>query len=235
MEGVSEPAFYVEDFQLVQHCLGGDENSARLLLREYHEQLVSVAVARGLPPAEAEDTVNQLWAEAVHREGGRPGRLAGYNGTCLLSTYLNTVVFNLWMTEHRKRERHAAILTGPNQPGPESGAAGTGASRDGFSAGDAPLIALLNSAIEAGARRCSPEQFVLIQLYHFDRLRGSELASMFDCDQSWVSRVRTRGEEVWREGIEEYLREHEPMLTLRWEDFLELCSVAAPHCLGVAS
>jgi DNA-directed RNA polymerase specialized sigma24 family protein len=192
-----------------------------------------VLVKRGVPVGEAEDTVNQLWAESVAREEGKPGRLAGYNGECLLATYLNTVAFNLWLTERRKRVRQAAILAGPAGPGPESGAAGTAPDDDRANRADAPLITLLREAIDAGARRCSPESFVVLQLIRFDGLLGREVATMFGCDESWVTRMRQRGEEQWRAGIEEFLHEREPLLTLRWEDFIDLCSVAAPSSLGV--
>ena len=230
--GVSHPLPNVADFQLAQRCLDGDEAAARTLLRDYRDVIVGVLAKRGVPIAEAEDTVNQLWSECVAREEGKPGRLAGYNGECLLATYLNTVAFNLWLTERRKRVRQAAILASPAGPGPESGAAGT--APDGRSnTVDAPLIGLLREAIEAGARRCSAEHFVVLQLVHFDRLLGRELATMFDCDESWISRMAKRAEKEWRAGILDYLHEREPLLVLRWEDFLEMCSVAAPSCLGI--
>ncbi len=230
---MSHPLPNVADFQLAQRCLDGDEEAARTLLREYRDVIVGVLAKRGVPISEAEDTVNQLWAESIAREEGKPGRLAGYNGECLLATYLNTVAFNLWLTERRKRTRQAAILASPDGPGPESGAIGTHSEGSNDSAPDAPLIALLRESIEAGARRCSAEQFVVLQLVHFDRLLGRELATMFGCDESWISRIAKKAEKEWHDGIVGYLREREPFLNLRWEDFVEMCSVAAPSCLGV--
>lgn len=224
---------HVADFQLAQRCLDGDEEAACTLLREYRDVVLGVLVNRGVPIGEAEDTVNQLWAEAVVRGEGKAGRLAGYNGECLLATFLNTVAFNLWLTERRKRTRQAGILARPDGPGPESGAAGTSAHDDGPGRADAPLLELLRDAIDAGARRCSPESFVVLQLVRFDGLRGREVATMFGCDESWVTRMRQRAEKEWRTGSEEYLREREPLLTLRWEDLIEMCSVAAPSSLGV--
>lgn len=188
---------------------------------------------RGVPLSEADDTINQLWAECIAREEGKPGRLAGYNGECLLTTYLNTVAFNLWLTERRKRTRQAAILASPDGPGPESGAIGTSSDGTDANAADAPLITLLRDAIEAGARRCTAEQFVVLQLVHFDRLLGRELAAMFGCDESWISRIAKKAEKEWHDGIVEHLHEREPGLTLRWDDFVEMCAVAAPSCLGV--
>jgi hypothetical protein len=44
--------------------------------------------------------------------------------------------------------------------------------------------------------------------------------------------MRQRAEEEWRAGIEEYLLEREPLLSLRWEDFIDMCSVATPDSLG---
>jgi DNA-directed RNA polymerase specialized sigma24 family protein len=231
--GVSHPLPNVADFQLVQRCLDGDEDAARALLRDYRDVIVGVLVKRGAPIAEAEDTVNQLWSECLARENDKPGRLAGYNGECMLATYLNTVAFNLWLTDRRKRLRQAAILASPAGPGPESGAAGTASDCGRSSPADAPLITLLREAIEAGARHCSAEHFVVLQLVHFDRLLGRELATMFGCDESWISRMAKRAEKEWRAGILDYLSEREPLLVLRWEDFIEMCAVAAPSCLGI--
>jgi DNA-directed RNA polymerase specialized sigma24 family protein len=202
-------------------------------LRDYRDVILGVLVKRGAPISEAEDTLNQLWSECVAREEGKPGRLAGYNGECLLATYLNTVAFNLWLTERRKRNRQAAILASPVGPGPESGVAGTASDGERTGAPDAPLISLLREAIEAGAQRCSAEQFVVLQLIHFDGLLGRELATMFGCDESWISRLRNRAEKEWRAGILDYLHAREPLLELQWEDFIEMCSSAAPSCLGV--
>lgn len=230
---MSHPLPHVSDFQLAQRCLDGDEEAARTLLRDYRDVVLGVLVNRGVPVSEADDVVNQLWAESVVREEGRAGRLAGYNGECLLATFLNTVAFNMWLTERRKRIRQAGILARPDGPGPESGAAGTAPHHDGPGRADAPLLALLCEAIDAGARRCTPECFVVLQLARFDGLRGRELASMFGCDESWVTRMRQRAEQEWRAGSEAFLREREPLLTLRWEDLIEMCSVAAPSSLGM--
>lgn len=224
---------FPEDYQLAQRCLDRDEAAARTLLKTHHDKLVSVAIARGIPHSQAEDTVNQLWAEAIRRDGGRPGRLAGYNGQCQLSTFLNTVVFHLWLTEHRKRERRAAIEEREDGPRHDSGIAGTRAAALPTDVMDDPLIELLTSAIEAGAKKCSAEQFVLVQLFHMDRLRGRELARMFGCHEPKISTVVKSGREAWFAGIEEYVQMREPNLTLRLEDFLELCSVVTPRCLGL--
>jgi DNA-directed RNA polymerase specialized sigma24 family protein len=223
----------VADFQLAQRCLDGDEEAARTLLREYRDVVLGVLVNRGVPASEAHDTVNQLWAESVAREEGRAGRLAGYNGECLLATYLNTVAFNLWLTERRKRLRQAAILASPAGPGPESGAVGTAPDDERGDRADAPLIALLREAIDAGARCCAPENFVVLQLVRLDGLLGREVAKMFDCNESSVTRMRQRGEAEWRKGIEDFLLEREPLLKLRWEDFIDMCSAATPASLGV--
>lgn len=224
---------FLEDFQFVQRCLEGDEGAVRTLLREYRGPTCGGLIARGASPSEADDAVGQLWAEAIHRPGDRPGRLAGYNGECQLSTYLNTVVFNIWFTEYRKRKRHAIIHASEASPGPESGAAGSAPVGDPAEVADPELFALLTAALDQGARRCSPEQFVVVQLSRFDGLLGAELGTMFGRSESWVSRTRAEGEAAWRAGVEAYLQEREPLLKLRWADFVELCSVAAPNCLGL--
>jgi DNA-directed RNA polymerase specialized sigma24 family protein len=230
---VSHPLPYFADYQLAQRVLDGDEEAAQTLLRDYRDVVIGVLVKKGVPVGDAADTVGQLWSESVSRGGGRPGRLAGYNGECLLATYLNTVAFNMWLTEYRKRQRQGEILASPAGPGHESGAAGTAPDEERSDRADAPLIALLRKAIDMGARRCAPEDYVVLQLTRFDGLRGREVAAMFGCDESWVTRMRQRGEEAWRAGIEEYLHDHEPDLKLRWQDFIDMCSVAAPASLGV--
>lgn len=224
---------YVADFQLAQACLDGDEMAVRTLINEYRGVILGVLVKRGAPIAEAEETVGLLWSECISRSEGRPGRLEGYNGECKLATYLNTVAFNMWLTERRKRRRQQEILEGPDAPGPASGAAGT-SSGDGDSGDiDAPLIELLRAAIEAGAQRCSAEHFVVLQLTHADELLGRELARIFGCGEPWISRMVKRAEAEWRQGILDYVKERDPMLVVQWEDFVELCSASAPACFGL--
>lgn len=218
----------------MQRCLERDEQAARTLQRDFLEPVLGVLVTRGAPIGEAEDTVNQLWAESIVRPDGRPGRLSHYNGECLLTTFLNTIAFNMWLTERRKQARRSAIEASPDGPGRESGAAGTATEESPADRLDAPLIELLSEAINAGSRCCSPEGFVVLQLIRFDGLRGFEVARMFNRDPSWATRTREAAQEQWRAGTEAFLREREPLLNLRWEDVIAMCSVATPASLGVA-
>lgn len=230
---MSHPLPYVADFQLAQRCLDGDEQAARALVRDYRLPIIGLLIKRGVSESEALDTVNQLWAECINREDGKPGRLAAYTGECLLATYLNTVVFNMWFTARQKRLRRDRILASSMLSGPEREAAGM-AFEEGEAEGDAdaPLISLLREAIDAGARKCSAESFVVLQLTRFDGLIGEEVARMFGRRQGWVTRMRQRGEREWRAGIMAFLKEREPLLNLRWKDFIAMCSVATPSSLG---
>jgi transcriptional regulator with XRE-family HTH domain len=74
---------------------------------------------------------------------------------------------------------------------------------------------------------------VLLQLEHCDQLEREDLARMFGCSKPTISRLLHRASAEIEKRTLGYLREHDPWLELKWDDFVELCRTATPACFGL--
>ena len=230
IRGVQNDLPHAADFQLAQRCLDRDETSLRSLMRQFREPTVSCLAARGATGSEAEELVGELWAECIQRENGGPGRLTHYDGTCALQTWLNTVAFNRWYSRKRAQQR-ASVVFVPRADGQVSDHLPAEADHEAKPAIDFPLIAMMHQALEEAFELCSDEEFVILQLMHCDRLKLQELAVMFECQQSWMSKKLSRAEEKIATAVVKHIRERDPWVVLQWSDFLDLCRTATPDCL----
>jgi len=61
-----------------------------------------------------------------------------------------------------------------------------------------------------------------------------ELARIFHCSKSKIARDLADAGSEWPRR-HDYLRRKDRGLEIQWEDFLELCRVASPACLGRTS
>ncbi len=213
---MNDPILHVADFQFVQRCLEGDEAAVSTLVHDYRAPTVGFLVNRGAPVTTAEYLVDGVWSECLQRDNGRPGRLQSYNGKCSLQTFLNTIVFNKYLTGIRPKPSE------PPDPGPtlpeES---------------DNALVNLLSQALIKAFSECSAEHYVILQLLYIDRLKSFELARMFGCGEPWMSRTVKKAKQEMRDAVERNVKARDPWIDLKWEDFVELCSAASPLNLGL--
>ena len=224
---------HTSDFLLAERCLDGDAAAIDYLKQRYGAPLARALATSGVPFDAADATVESLWPDCLCGSATRPPALRQYTGASSLQTWLRAVALNKWLMQRRKedRERHRmrqiereaevesqARIRGGSQPFPS----------------ETPLLELLRAAIEHAFAHCSPEDFVLLQLFYSDELRQRELARMFNTTNVTVSRNLERARERIAKLVFEHIRATDPWLELRFEDFLELCSVAAPSCFGIA-
>jgi DNA-directed RNA polymerase specialized sigma24 family protein len=96
-----------------------------------------------------------------------------------------------------------------------------------------PLIEMLRDALEAGFQACSPEHFVLLHLKHMDGLHLEELAFMFGSNTSTIDRHIRGASRSVRDATMQRIKELDGWLEPKWRDFVDLCRVASPACLGL--
>ena len=220
-----------DDFHLVQECLEGKTSALTHLQAAYREPLLAFLQGSGASPPMAGEIVVELWSDCIASQTGTVPKLARYNGTCALSTFLNTITLNALLTRRRRGQRWTAIMTDGEPTGADGDVHGSAA--DAAEPAEAPLLNLMREALEAAFLACPAEDFVLLQLAHTDGLRVVELAKMFDCGIATISRnVERAGREI-AEATLQYIKATDPWLELRWEDFVELCRTASPACFAV--
>jgi DNA-directed RNA polymerase specialized sigma24 family protein len=217
----------------------GKVSAISLLQKQFGGATIGYLINAGALQPEAAEVVGSLWADILTSSVDRAPRLSRYDGSCALQTWLNTVALNKLLTRKRGEERWNRLIptrvgsTPENERGERENAPTWLADPETSEPDDAPLLEIMRLAVEAAFLSCEPEDFVLLQLAHRDNLRGTELAVMFKCDASVISRRLQKAEEHIAATTLLQVRRTDPWLELRWEDFLELCRSATPGCLGL--
>lgn len=185
-------------------------------------------------PGDAEDIVTDLWADCVTPRNGRRPKLAHYDGTCALKTFLSRVTLNVLLDRRRKENRRTELV--PPALGPDgepADGADAPAPNWASAAFEAPLLDLMRSAVETAFMSCPAEDFVLLKLTYLAELRAAELAKMFGCSRSTIDRqVEVAGRGIERVALQS-IKARDPWLELQWSDFVELCRTATPACFGM--
>lgn len=223
-----------DDFHLAQECLEGKLSALEHLQAKYWQPLVAFLQSCGAHPAEAEEIVTQLWADCVTPRNGRKPKLAHYNGSCALKTFLSRVTMNVLIDLRRQQTRHTKLV--PPAIGPDGAPSnGEDAPASGWAtdAPEAALLDLMRSAVEAAFTSCPAEDFVLLLLSDRDNLRAPELAKMFGCCRDTLTSRLKDARRGIRKAAEQSIRARDPWLQLQWADFVELCRTASPACFGM--
>ncbi len=225
------------DFQLAQCCLESEVAALRQFQQTYRQTVTTYLAASGASADEARDVVENLWADCVAGSNGRPAKLTRYNGLCSLQTWLNTVALNDFLTRKRREQRWNRLIP---PPVPAVGADDSPESEEAWPASgsaeelsEAPLLDIMREAVQWAFLNCPAEDFVLLQLAHLDGLHVEELGLMFKCAKATISRNLKEARRSIEVATLAHIRQTDPWLDLKWEDFVELCQVASPACFGV--
>ena len=216
----------LSDLHLVEKCVENDEAAIALLQSAFGPRIIAFLLGAGASSAEAQETVKSLWADCLTPNKAGNVRLMRYNGECALQTFLNRVALNSLLTRKRtdtRREKRFPASENGDLPDAPAGDLQT----------EAPLLELMRDAIQFAFEQCRAEEFVLLQLEYCDQLEREELARMFDCSKATVSRMLSDARVSIAETTTNFLRQRDPWLELKWEDFLELCREASPAYLGL--
>ncbi|HSI15723.1 MAG TPA: hypothetical protein VK961_26990 [Chthoniobacter sp.] len=224
---------FPDDFLLAQKCLDGDPLAIRSLEDTYEKVIAGYLKHAGATDDEAAELASRLWADILAARQDRAQRLATYGGNSSLLTWLKAVALNnlVQLKRHQGRVRTLDMDERSHTEIETTNPSATVVELPNLDA--APLLEIMRGAVETAFRLCNPEAFVLVQLAHANGLLGRELALMYGCSESKISRSLDEARNSIAEATLAYVRARDPWLELKWEDFLELCRVASPACFGV--
>jgi len=226
----------LEDFQLVERCLGGEQEAIRVLQTTFGPKMVAFLMRSGAELAQAEEIVGNLWADLVVAAPEESPKLARYDGSCQLSTWLNTVAINRLLSARRSQKRLDRYVATSLDAEKGSGEGETTLSSQlpapAVENAEPPLVDLLRKAIQAAFAACSAETFVLLQLAYGDGLRLRELGQIWGCNPATISRRLSQAAgEVERAALA-HVRTADPLIELTWSDFAALCRNTSLGALG---
>src|SRR5438552_972328 len=213
-------ASHEQDLNFAQSVLSVNSAAAAELRHRYHGKLVAVLCARGANASEAEDLVADLWSDCFAAPPDRQTLLGKYQGRCALESWLLTVATNRLIDLKRKQSFRVAVPAShrtsddffDSRPQPESVSP------------EEPVLKLLRGAIRNAFSRRDSESVLMLKLVHLHQLTQREIARMWGWHESKVSRALEVAREKIAHDILVELKQADPWLELRWEDFLELCA-----------
>ncbi len=225
---------FPDDFLLAQQCLEGDALAIRRLEDNQGKVIAGYLKHAGATDDEAMELTARLWADVLGPRPDRAPRLATYAGNSSLLTWLKAVVLNNLVQLKRSQARVRTLDIDPRDPEEIETTGSVKPSVADISNPDAaPLLEIMRGAVETAFRQCDPEAFVLVQLAHTNGLLGRELAVMYGCAESTISRNLELARKSIADATLAYVRMRDPWLELKWADFLDLCRVVSPACFGV--
>ncbi len=230
---------HLDDFHLAERCLDGDSLAIAELRQRLKTGIQPFLMRSGARTDEAAEICGVLLTDLVMPDGSRTPRLQHYKGMSSLDTWLHRVALNAFIIRKRREARERSAM--PSRiplcdpaSGDEPGAVvETAKDPKDDRALEAPLLELMLRAVEEAFQSCEPENFVLLQLSHCDRIQGKELAVMFRCHPAQITRRLEAAQQGICESVKAYVRREDPYLELQWEDFLEFCRTTTPACFGL--
>ena len=226
---VSEDLPHADDFLFAQRCLEGERDAILDFQQQFRPILIAFLCQTGANEIEATEVTDSLWADLLTERPNRRPRLATYAGKSSLKTWLRPIVLNRLIALKRVRRYREEI---------EQGGLNLEEFKDfeGYVRRleeELPLIELMKDALETGFRACTPEEFVLLHLKHMDDLHYSELVLMFGQPRTNLERAVKRARKTVRDTTLNRVKELDEWLELTWTDFVDLCQVTSPACLGL--
>ena len=225
---VIQPAPFDDDFRFAERCLAGNDAAIEDLRDLCQNWIRSYLVRSGAKGDESGILVATLLTDciAATKEGGHP-LLATYLGQCPLRAWLARVALNRLISFKRTQQRELQRFG--TMPGDREIA---DFPDDRSELTEEPVLQLIRDAINCGFKECEPESLVMLQLLHTGGLHPDEIASMFGCVSTTVTRTAERASATIRATIMAHVRERDPWLELAFDDLLAICRTVLPECLG---
>jgi RNA polymerase sigma factor (sigma-70 family) len=212
----SEEAPVLADVDMVQQCLEGSEEAISEMKRSLTPFLSKVMASYGASKDEIDEILAQLWGDCL--TGPRP-LFHVFNGKSALRSWLTAISVNRWISVKRREAQHARAMQHLAIASEPSSAPG----RSGPAQPDASIIEILGPALRSAFASCDVEELILLQLVHMHGVTQREIASLWKWHESRVSRHIKRAETKIAERTLQAVKETDPYLELRWNDFVELC------------
>ena len=200
------------------HAFLGGEVAAFAPLKKLVDPAVrGRLLAAGASQVEVEVVLEEIWNNCLVTESSaNPPLLARFkpDQKAKLSTWLGVVAMNRWVNLKRRQVVHQRWLVKEkvNSPAEQHPVVK-----------DHALANLLREAIQAAFDRCDAEALVLLRLVFLHGLSQRELAATWELSESAMSRRLDRAMKQISEAIIGHIRQNDPWLELKWEDFLEVC------------
>lgn len=221
-----KPLKHSDDLRLVDRACGGDEAAAGEFYATYQPMLERLLMSRGVGRSHAQELVADIMAECfgAGKKGATRPLLEKYEGRSSLSTWLIRITWNRWLDEKRRDKFRGDLPSYPEDEDAPGDRFDRVASEDEEELLDADLAELMGRAIKAAFDSLEPDELLMLKLSYLHGISQSVIASMWQCDQTKVSRSLSAAREQVAAETMRQLRFADAGLHLEWEDFQRLCA-----------
>lgn len=206
------------DIDLTQRCLEGDEGAFREFQETHSSYLSKLLYGYGASDADAAEMLADLWTDCLASVSGGDPLLQRYNGSAPLRSWLGAVVVNRWISKKRRDAVHSRAVELIGTPGHAHAAA-----FETETLVDARLSETIEEAVREAFNACEAEDIVLLHLVHVHDITQREIAELWGCHESGISRRLRKTEKAIEQSTLQKMREFDALLDINWEDFLRLC------------
>jgi DNA-directed RNA polymerase specialized sigma24 family protein len=209
-----------EDLALVRRALSGDERAAKIIY-SLRPLLVNHLISRGAPPGSiSDDAVADFLGDCfgARQRSSRTSTnrlLELYRGSGPLIGWLKTSCWNKFLDGARghktstlsdqfEKERcdNASPATAPAEP---------------------EVIHRIAAALEYAFSEIDSTTLIFLRLVYLQGVSQADVAAVFDCDASTVSRRLDQGLTALRQKAEAFQKQQEGNFEVEWPDLLAIC------------
>jgi len=182
-----------------------------------------------LTRSEVEECVGDLWSDCFGGTNTKPALLTRFTGDGPLRAWLITVGLHRLIDLARRKRFRREVSADEKTSSPNSIdkiPAGNGLSAD------ADLVSLLRTSFKKAFARSNRQQLLLLCLVHLHGIKQKELADIYGCNESTISR--------WLDGTrkqiyDDTLRGVEALdaaIGLDWREIVQLCETINQELSG---
>jgi DNA-directed RNA polymerase specialized sigma24 family protein len=209
-----------DDLALVSRALSGEEQAATIIYN-LRPQLLAHLTSKGAPRGSiSEDVVADFLGDCFgarqRSQRATTNRLLEmYKGNGPLIAWLKRSCWNYFL-DSTKGETTVPLAG----PGEDDG----GADLNPAPASAEPeVIARIVAALEYAFSEIDPLTLIFLRLVYLEGVSQSDVATVFDCDNSTVSRRLDQGLAALRTKAESFQKRKTDSLQIEWPDLLAIC------------
>lgn len=209
-----------EDLALVRRALSGDERAANIIY-SLRPLLVSHLTSKGAPHGSiAEDAVADFLGDCFGARERSPRAstnrlLELYKGNGPLIAWLKTSCWNKFLDAARGPKTSPLSDQGEEDGGADPNPAPAPAEPE--------VIHRIVAALEHAFSEIDPTTLIFLRLVFLEGVSQADVATVFDCDDSTVSRRLEQGLTALRKKAEAFQKQKNDLFEIEWPDLLAVC------------
>jgi RNA polymerase sigma factor (sigma-70 family) len=209
-----------DDLRLVRRALSGDEEAAKLIY-SLRPQLVNHLTSKGAPHGSiSEDAVADFLGDCFGARERSPRAstnrlLELYKGNGPLIAWLKASSWNKFLDSARGPKTSPLLDRGEEDAHPDANPEPVPAEPE--------VIARIAAALEYAFSEIDPSTLIFLRLVYLEGVNQADIAAVFGCNDSTVSRRLNQGLAVLRKKANAFQKKNASSFQVKWHDLLAVC------------